>query len=111
MEFCELVYAEVFNISSLLKKYCPDAINSILERDFESRVSTVPEGARIHSAQKSSIFSIGHENNKEDFAKALENYERFNATLRHVSKEVPRILEALQADPEASALIDSIRPK
>ncbi|WP_122755336.1 hypothetical protein [Pseudomonas viridiflava] len=111
MAFCELVYAEVFNISSQLKKHCSDAIYMVLERDFESRASTVPEGVRIHGAQRSSIFSISHENNKKNLEKALENYENFNATLRRASKEIPMILEALQANPEASALMDSIRPK
>lgn len=110
-EFCELVYAEVLNTSSFLKKHCSAAIGTVLERDFESRVSTIPEGARIHGAKKSAIFSIVDENNKESFAKALENYEKFNATLRHASKEIPKMLEALQANVEISELIDSLRPK
>lgn len=111
MAFCELVYAEVFNISSQLKKHFSDAIDMILERDFKSRASTVPEGVRIHGAQRSSIFSMSDENNKKNFAKALENYEEFNATLRRISQDIPMMLEVLLANPEASALIDSIRPK
>ncbi|WP_050483199.1 hypothetical protein [Pseudomonas sp. Ant30-3] len=110
-EFCELVYIEIYKISSLLKIHCSDAIETVLESDFDSRVLKVPEGKRIHGANRSSIFSISSEKNKGTFSEALDNYERFNATLRHASENVPKMLEALQNNPEMNQLINSIRPK
>lgn len=110
-EFCELVYAEIHKISSLLKSHCSDAIHTVLESDFDSRVLKVPEGARIHDANRSSIFSINSEKNKENFSEALDNYQRFNATLRHASENIPKALETLQNNPEIQQLINSIRPK
>ena len=109
--FCELVYSEIYKISSLLTSHCHMAIKDILRQDFESRVSVVPIDLRIHGAQRTSIFSIEILQNRKNFSDALENYKSFNATLRRASKDIPKLLEVITKDPELSKIIDTTRPK
>ncbi|SMQ22196.1 hypothetical protein SAMN04488483_0149 [Pseudomonas helmanticensis] len=109
--FCESVYKEIFCISELLREFCSNAVDEVLNNDFECRVNKVPAGVRVHSAQTNSIFSISFDKNKTTFAESLENYKEFKAKLVEMSDVFQKMLAELGKQEGFTTILDSIRPK